>query len=183
MILGLPRSGITSLHHRLTLSTFPSEPLDPSMPTPILSAQHKTVMLKWWDLPGTDVVQVLWPRYYRAASAVVLVLDSQELEHLQPGTEDGTDVLLDGTDKTNVKELVRGMLDNVDLGRKPIVVFAAKSEMDGTVKTEAIKQAMNWDFVVKGHEDRVAIIEGSAKTGEGCEALLDFLEEKLRLQP
>lgn len=160
VIVGDSHVGKTSLIHRLEFKDDDFSEIKPTITgnsTHITTKYNDTeIKLDIWDTAGTEAYQSLAPMYARNAQVCLCVFDLHEPDTLAsiPGWKE--------------------MMQNSE--QIPYyIVIGNKSDLEKRCEQQKIEEVMG--------EDDNDYIEVSAKTGFGCENLLDAIAERiLRLE-
>ena len=157
MILGDSGVGKTSILEQYVNQIFTGKykvTIGSDFLTKDLTIDEEKIKLQIWDTAGQEKYRSLSLAYYRGADACVFVYD------ITDKTSFGN---LDSWMETFFAQTAEGQTANF-----PIVIVGNKLDKEG--RTVTIEAAKRW---ARGHND-VAVIEVSAKTGEGIESA--FLE-------
>mmetsp|Transcript_8020 Transcript_8020/g.12390 ORF Transcript_8020/g.12390 Transcript_8020/m.12390 type:complete len:133 (-) Transcript_8020:277-675(-) len=107
---------------------------------------------QFWDIGGS--MKNLWERYYPDSDAVILVVDMNDLD----------DLIL--------QEILTQVEDHI-----PILIFGNRKPSVGPEEQSAKKKTMGLppQFAAAESSFRMKFVEGSAKTGEGVKAAMEWL--------
>ncbi|KAL9648247.1 hypothetical protein ABK040_009251 [Willaertia magna] len=119
-----------------------------------------------WDLPGKEQLRSVWNSYYKHAEALVFVVDST-------GNEDNLE---------EVKEILHGVIQNVQLRECTLLILANKQDATAAKKADELKEFFNLSSLA-GLRDRTWRLQGcSSLTGDGLEQAFLWLSDELKKQ-
>jgi len=158
--LGLDGSGKSEIVYNL-VNTEPSKKYVPVSTAGV--EYHElpigSTYLKIYDCGGMGKYRELWPQFIRQSDGVVFVIDRSDKERMSRVREEIEEVM--------------GLCNALSL---PLLIFANKSDIDSTLKTQEINQ------ITRASTARIeyTIKECSAKTGDGLSSGRDWLLQHLK---
>ncbi|QRV76404.1 ADP-ribosylation factor family [Ceratobasidium sp. AG-Ba] len=155
LMVGLDSAGKTTILYRLQIGEVVST--IPTIGFNVESVTYKNIKFQVWDLGGLScLLMPYWRCYYANTHAIIYVIDSSDQDRLQ----------------TSRAELLT-MLAEEELKGVPVLVFANKQDMPGSLKPGEISDRLGLAGAEKSREWSV---RGSCATkGEGLEEGLDWL--------
>lgn len=158
LILGLDNAGKTSILYRLHLGSVVSTV--PTVGFNLETVHYKNVSFEVWDLGGQTGIRPYWRCYFSDTDAIIYVVDS--------------------TDRNRIavtKQELSALLEEDELKKSFLLVFANKQDMDGAMSEAEIASLLG----VASITNRTwQIMKSSAKTGEGLAEGMDWLVAQLR---
>ncbi|KAG2386059.1 hypothetical protein C9374_003208 [Naegleria lovaniensis] len=113
-----------------------------------------------WDFPGKEQLRSTWNSYYKHAQVIVFVVDSAD-----------SDERLE-----EVKEILQGIIQNVQLRESLLLVLANKQDLNPPRKLDQLKEFLGLSGNLSGLRDRTWKMLGcSALTGDGVEEAFEWL--------
>lgn len=153
LILGLDGAGKTTILYRLqcgeVVSTLPTIGFNMETVT------YKNVTFQVWDLGGQTSIRPYWRCYYENATAVIYVVDSSDSERLNIS-----------------KDELMAMLNEEELKKAALLVFANKQDLPGALTEAEVSNALGLDTL---KQRQWAIFKTSAIKGVGLHEGLDWL--------
>jgi len=158
VIVGLNNAGKTTILYHWHLGE--AIRTQPTIGGNVEEVNFRNLKFTVWDLGGQESLRSSWALYYSGVAAVVLVVDSSELERLPL-----------------VKEELLKMLAHPDLLSAVVLVFANKQDVPGALGAAEISSALGLDTITR-HEWH---IEGCcALTGAGLWDGLSWVSERMK---
>lgn len=147
LFLGLDNAGKSSV-----IKAFMHESIEDLSPT--LGFEIKTVecdgyRLSCWDVGGQSTIRAYWRNYFEATDGVVWVVDSTDRERI-----------------ALCKKELDTILQQERLASASLLVLANKQDIDGAMKSEEIRDALDLDRIKRRHW---SIMPCSAATRTGVE--------------
>ena len=158
LILGLDNAGKTTILYRLqrdeVIKTVPTVGFN------VETVQYKNIKFQVWDLGGQTAIRPYWRCYYPNTDCVIYVVDSADRDRL---TED-------------CKNELHLLLEEEELQKKPLLVFANKQDMDGSLDAAEISTSLDLTSI---RERQWHIQSCSAKEGQGLEEGLQWVADNI----
>ncbi|KAG5439875.1 hypothetical protein PCANB_000157 [Pneumocystis canis] len=133
--------------------------IQPTIGSNVEEILYKNIRFIMWDLGGQTSLRQSWHTYYKATSAVILVIDSTDKERIE-------------TSKT---ELLK-MMNNEDLKDSLLLVFANKQDIENSMTPSEISNALG----LINFRERSWNIQGCcALTGDGLYKGMDWIVSSL----
>ena len=157
LILGLDGAGKTTILYKLQVGEVVTT--IPTIGFNVETLTYKNLKFQVWDLGGQTSIRPYWRCYYSNTDAIIYVVDSMDKERMC----------------TSKQELV-GMLEEEELKKAMLVVFANKQDIEGALtETEVAKE-----LGLAAIKDRKwQIFKTSAIQGVGLENGMDWLANAL----
>jgi len=157
LILGLDGAGKTTILYKLQVGEVVTT--IPTIGFNVETLTYKNLKFQVWDLGGQTSIRPYWRCYYSNTDAIIYVVDSMDKERMC----------------TSKQELV-GMLEEEELKKATLVVFANKQDIEGALtETEVAKE-----LGLAAIKDRKwQIFKTSAIQGVGLENGMDWLANAL----
>ena len=158
IIVGLDNAGKTTiLYQFLTNEVVHTSPTIGSNVEEILWNNTRFIM---WDIGGQDAIRSSWSSYYSNAEIIILVVDSTDRERL-PVT----------------KEELHSMIQNEELRKARLLVFANKQDLSDAMSVTEISKYLNLTSL----KDRIWHIQSCcALTGEGLYDGLEWIATQIK---
>nr|XP_019012942.1 arf/Sar family protein [Kwoniella pini CBS 10737]OCF51723.1 arf/Sar family protein [Kwoniella pini CBS 10737] len=154
LMVGLDSAGKTTILYRLQIGEVVST--IPTIGFNVETVSYKNINFQVWDLGGQSSIRPYWRCYYANTQAIIYVIDSSDVSRLP----------------TSRSELLT-MLSEDELKSVPVLVFANKQDVEGSLSPGEISDKLGLAGQEKGREWSV---RGSCATkGEGLEEGLDWL--------
>ena len=160
-ILGLDNAGKTTIMYKMTLGSVVATA--PTIGSNTETFEYKNLKFLLWDVGGQTSLRASWAQYVTSTDALIFVVDSNDRDRVSLARA----------------ELHRIASDE-NLERAPILVWANKQDVRGSMSSSEISDALN----LSSFRDRTWQIFGcSALTGKGITAGLDWLATTLSSKP
>ena len=160
LVVGLDNSGKTTIIHRLKPKSTAVDECVPTVGFKIESFSKSNINFTAFDMSGAGRYRNLWEHYYRDSDAIVFVIDCADKLRI-----------------CVVKEELDRLNAHPDTERKPILFFANKMDVSGHLQPVECVQTLELDRI----KNRTwHITPSNARTGEGLEAGVQWLSERLR---
>ncbi|XP_031566427.1 ADP-ribosylation factor-like protein 1 [Actinia tenebrosa] len=158
LILGLDGAGKTTILYRLQVGEVVTT--IPTIGFNVETVTYKNLKFQVWDLGGQTSIRPYWRCYYSNTDAIIYVVDSVDRERI-------------GISK---QELV-SMLEEDELKKAILVVFANKQDMEGALSSTEVSNALGLSAL----KNRTwAIFKTSAVKGEGLDEAMEWLVDALK---
>eukprot|EP00118_Oscarella_pearsei_P025495 m.308283 g.308283 ORF g.308283 m.308283 type:complete len:182 (+) comp43689_c0_seq1:73-618(+) len=158
LILGLDGAGKTTILYRLQVGEVVTT--IPTIGFNVESVTYKNLKFQVWDLGGQTSIRPYWRCYYANTDAVIYVVDSVDRERI-------------GISK---QELV-AMLEEEELKKALLVVFANKQDMDGAMSAAEVSSALGLSAL---KSRKWQIFRTSAIRGDGLDEGMEWLVNALK---
>jgi len=158
LILGLDNAGKTTILYRLQVD----EPVTtvPTIGFNVETLQYKNIKFQVWDLGGQTSIRPYWRCYYPNTDAIIFVVDSTDVDRLETARAE-----------------LHSMLEEADLEKSILLVFANKQDMKGARNAEEISEVLGLG-AIKGRQ--WSIQETSATAGKGLTEGFDWLVNAIK---
>ncbi|XP_028412616.1 ADP-ribosylation factor-like protein 1 [Dendronephthya gigantea] len=158
LILGLDGAGKTTILYRLQVGEVVTT--IPTIGFNVETVTYKNLKFQVWDLGGQTSIRPYWRCYYANTDAVIYVVDSADRDRI-------------GISK---QELL-SMLEEDELKRAILMVFANKQDMEGSMSATEVSTALG----LAALKSRTwSIFKTSALKGEGLEEAMEWLATALK---
>jgi len=158
LILGLDGAGKTTILYRLQVGEVVTT--IPTIGFNVETVTFKNLKFQVWDLGGQTSIRPYWRCYYANTDAVIYVVDSCDKERI-------------GISK---QELL-AMLEEEELRKSILMVFANKQDMEGAMSAAEVSTALGLSAL----KNRTwSIFKTSAVKGEGLDEAMDWLVNALK---
>ncbi|KAJ4460069.1 putative ADP-ribosylation factor 1 [Paratrimastix pyriformis] len=158
LIIGLDNAGKTTILYRMQLGQ-----LTQTLPTVGLNVEElkfNGLKLTVWDLGGQATIRPYWKLYYQNCGAIVFVVDSSDTRRLGVSRQE-----------------LFAMLQEEELQRLPVLIFANKMDLPGALSVAAITEQMHLTEI----RDRpYHIQQSSAVDGRGLAEGFTWLTNQLK---
>merc|ERR1712151_265613 len=158
LILGLDGAGKTTILYRLQVGEVVTT--IPTIGFNVETVTYKNLKFQVWDLGGQTSIRPYWRCYYSNTDAIIYVVDSVDKERI-------------GISKN---ELV-SMLDEEELKKAILLVFANKQDMEGAMSPTDIAKGLGLATL---RERKWQIFKTSAIKGTGLDEAMEWLVEALK---
>ncbi|KAH3756108.1 Small GTPase superfamily, Rab type [Pelomyxa schiedti] len=118
-----------------------------------------SIKLVMWDLGGQKALRSIWSKFYHGAHAIIFLVDSCDVEHLEEAKEE----------LVNVQR-------HMDLHGVPILVIANKQECDTAMDMCKIESLLSVGTTL-------TIKAASAADGTGVHECISWITEAIRYSP
>ncbi len=162
LIVGLDNSGKTSIINYFKPDNSKSHIIIPTVGFNVEKFTAKTINFTTFDMSGQGRYRNLWEHYYKAADAIIFVIDS--------------------TDRVRMvvaKEELASLLNHADIVNRniPILLFANKMDIKDALSSQKICQELELDKI---KSTKWQLIECSALDGHGLSEGIEWLSQELR---
>ncbi|XP_020899499.1 ADP-ribosylation factor-like protein 1 [Exaiptasia diaphana] len=158
LILGLDGAGKTTILYRLQVGEVVTT--IPTIGFNVETVTYKNLKFQVWDLGGQTSIRPYWRCYYSNTDAIIYVVDSVDRERI-------------GISK---QELV-SMLEEDELKKAILVVFANKQDMEGALSSTEVSNALGLSAL----KNRAwSIFKTSAVKGDGLDEAMEWLVDALK---
>ncbi|KAJ9473698.1 hypothetical protein DIPPA_17094 [Diplonema papillatum] len=139
LLIGLDNAGKTTVLEKVRQSygmkSLPPEAIGPTVGLNIARIELRSCKLLVWDLGGRSSLRPIWDRFVVQAHAVVFVIDSS--------------VPTANRDRWNeTKDALRGVLDNPSLSETPLLIFANKTDVAGSLSPSEVFNILTEDTAI-----------------------------------
>ena len=86
LMVGLDAAGKTTILHKLKLGEIVTT--IPTIGFNVETVEYKNICFKVWDVGGQDKIRPLWRHYFQNTQGLIFVVDSNDRERIQEGTEE-----------------------------------------------------------------------------------------------
>ena len=161
LILGLDNAGKTTILYRLqrdeVIKTVPTVGFN------VETVQYKNIKFQVWDLGGQTAIRPYWRCYYPNTDCVIYVVDSADRDRL---TED-------------CKNELHLLLEEEELQKKPLLVFANKQDLDGAVPPAELANKLELARLLSNHTWTIQGSSAVKQTGltDGLGWIVDHLKK------
>merc|ERR1712149_135798 len=153
LVLGLDNAGKTTILYRLQVGAVVST--IPTIGFNVETVSYKNLKFQVWDLGGQTSIRPYWRCYYSNTDAIIYVVDSVDKERI-------------GISKT---ELLT-MLEEEELKKAILVVFANKQDLEGCLTVTEVANALGLATL---KSRKYQIFKTSATKGEGLDEAMEWL--------
>lgn len=158
LILGLDGAGKTTILYRLQVGEVVTT--IPTIGFNVETVTYKNLKFQVWDLGGQTSIRPYWRCYYSNTDAIIYVVDSMDRDRI-------------GISK---QELI-AMLEEDELKKAILVVFANKQDMEGAMSASEVSNALGLSAL----KSRTwSIFKTSATKGEGLDEAMEWLVDSLK---
>ncbi|KAL9955317.1 hypothetical protein ACROYT_G036624 [Oculina patagonica] len=158
LILGLDGAGKTTILYRLQVGEVVTT--IPTIGFNVETVTYKNLKFQVWDLGGQTSIRPYWRCYYSNTDAIIYVVDSMDRERI-------------GISK---QELI-AMLEEDELKKAILVVFANKQDIEGAMSASEVSNALGLSAL----KSRTwSIFKTSATKGEGLDEAMEWLVDSLK---
>ena len=145
LILGLDNAGKTTIVKKFNGED--TNTISPTLGFQIKTLYFKDYKLSVWDIGGQVSIRTYWRNFFEQTDGLIWVVDSSDKTRL-----------------TLCKEELHELLKQEKLIGSTLLVFYNKSDIEGSMSLEEIKDFLELDNIKSRHW---AIIPSSALTGDG----------------
>uniref|UniRef100_A0A6B2LLU4 ADP-ribosylation factor n=1 Tax=Arcella intermedia TaxID=1963864 RepID=A0A6B2LLU4_9EUKA len=157
MMLGLDAAGKTTILYALRLGDISNSYI---IGFNVETVQYKNITFHNWDVGGPDKIRPLWRHYYKDASSIIYVVDSNERNRLQ-----------------EAKNELHTILREEHLRNIPILVFANKQDLPQALSVNEVTSGLELNQI-KGRQWLIQAC--CATSGDGLYEGLDWLSSVLK---
>ncbi|XP_068673043.1 ADP-ribosylation factor-like protein 1 [Montipora capricornis] len=158
LILGLDGAGKTTILYRLQVGEVVTT--IPTIGFNVETVTYKNLKFQVWDLGGQTSIRPYWRCYYSNTDAIIYVVDSVDKDRI-------------GISK---QELI-AMLEEDELKKAILVVFANKQDMEGAMSASEVSTALG----LAALKSRTwSIFKTSALKGDGLDEAMEWLVDSLK---
>ncbi|XP_071955530.1 ADP-ribosylation factor-like protein 1 [Antedon mediterranea] len=158
LILGLDGAGKTTILYRLQVGEVVTT--IPTIGFNVESVTYKNLKFQVWDLGGQTSIRPYWRCYYSNTDAIIYVVDSCDKDRI-------------GISKS---ELV-AMLEEEELSKSLLLVFANKQDMEGCMTPSEVASSLGLPAL---RTRKWQIFKTSAIKGEGLDEAMEWLVQELK---
>ncbi|ORX44988.1 ADP-ribosylation factor 2 [Piromyces finnis] len=153
VIVGLDNAGKTTIVYKLLLNE--AVVTTPTIGSNVEEITYKNMKMVMWDIGGQESLRTSWVTYYTNAKALIMVIDSTDVERLNI-----------------VSEEMNKIFQSEILQDASILIFANKQDCKGALSAAEITEKLNLTSV----KDRNWHIQSCcALTGDGLYDGLDWI--------
>ena len=121
----------------------------------VIDIKYEKYHFTIWDVGGQDKIRILWKHYYSNVDGIIYVLDSNDSDKFEEN-----------------KETFEKLINEDELKKQPILIYANKQDMNGAYSENDIIEKL----VMKKYTDRKWLVKGtSINNGEGIKEGFDWL--------
>lgn len=160
LILGLDGAGKTTILYRLQVGEVVTT--IPTIGFNVETVSYKNLKFQVWDLGGQTSIRPYWRCYYANTDAIIYVVDSMDKDRI-------------GISKT---ELLT-MLEEEELKKAILVVFANKQDLEGCLTVTEVANALGLATL---KSRKYQIFKTSATKGEGLDEAMEWLSNAILQQ-
>uniref|UniRef100_A0A2C9JDQ7 ADP-ribosylation factor-like protein 1 n=1 Tax=Biomphalaria glabrata TaxID=6526 RepID=A0A2C9JDQ7_BIOGL len=157
LILGLDGAGKTTILYRLQVGEVVTT--IPTIGFNVETVTYKNLKFQVWDLGGQTSIRPYWRCYYSNTDAIIYVVDSMDRDRI-------------GISK---QELV-SMLEEDELKKSVLVVFANKQDIEGAMTVTEVANSLGLPAL---KNRKYQIFKTSAIKGEGLDEAMEWLTNTL----
>lgn len=162
LMFGLDSAGKTTILYKLKLGEIVTT--IPTIGFIVETLEYKNVSFTTWDVGGADKIKPLWGHYYKNATHIILVVDSNDRDRIQ-----------------EAKNELFIMLQEEELRDIPILVFANKQDLPNVMSVEEITDKLELNSIP---DTRSWFVTPScATTGDGLYEGLDWISNGAPFNP
>lgn len=177
-LVGIESSGKTLLCRHLELRTAAPEPdakkkskksasvalapelntrTQPSIGVELIELKHRELAFDVRECGGT--IQPVWPQYLEKSAAVIFLVDTASAEGCSGAAVELCDVLQSASER--------------------VLLFFNKRDAPSALPYETVRMLFNLDELMWLHAERLTVLSGSALSGDGLDAALDWCVDSL----
>jgi len=160
LILGLDGAGKTTILYRLQVGEVVTT--IPTIGFNVETVQYKNLKFQVWDLGGQTSIRPYWRCYYANTDAIIYVVDSMDRERIS----------------ISKQELV-SMLEEEELRKAILVVFANKQDIDGCMTVTEVANSLGLSSI---KNRKYQIFKTSATKGDGLNDAMEWLSNAVTQQ-
>lgn len=161
LMLGLDCAGKTTVLYKFklneTVSTIPTIGFNVETVAPIKGLEFTV-----WDVGGQERIRALWRHYYQNCDGLIYVVDSSDTVRVE-----------------EAKEELDGILENPEMSRVPILVFANKQDLPHALSCSELISRLDLHKIGATHKWHVQATCATNGDGlyEGMEAFAALVKE------
>ncbi|PAA49591.1 hypothetical protein BOX15_Mlig014173g1 [Macrostomum lignano] len=160
LILGLDGAGKTTILYRLQVGEVVTT--IPTIGFNVETVQYKNLKFQVWDLGGQTSIRPYWRCYYSNTDAIIYVVDSMDRERIGIS-----------------KQELMSMLEEEELRRAILVVFANKQDIQGCMSVTEVANSLGLSAI---KNRKYQIFKTSAVKGEGLDEAMEWLSTAITQQ-
>jgi ADP-ribosylation factor-like protein 6 len=157
---GLDNSGKSTIINGLKPTSSRTETISATIGYQVEEFEKERVAFKVFDMGGAKKFRALWEMYFKEANAVIFVIDASDKLRL---------VL--------VKDELKMLVQHPDLRKRPILLFANKSDVAGAKTPQELVEELELPEMLCDREYN--IFASDARRGVGIEEGLSWLTSRL----
>ncbi|KAL5007717.1 hypothetical protein ScPMuIL_016523 [Solemya velum] len=152
LILGLDGAGKTTILYKLQVGEVVTT--IPTIGFNVETLMYKNLKFQVWDLGGQTSIRPYWRCYYSNTDAIIYVVDSMDRDRIGIS-----------------KQELFSMLEEDELRKSTLVVFANKQDIEGAMTVSEVANALG----LAGIKHKYQIFKTSAIKGEGLNEAMEWL--------
>jgi GTPase SAR1 family protein len=177
-MVGLDAAGKTTILYKLKLGDVVST--IPTIGFNVENVEYKNLNFNVWDVGGQDKIRPLWKYYYHGSHAIIFVIDSNDVERIDPISMEKAfqkgKVSGESLSKSAAEELEK-LLGEDELRDAALLVLANKQDLPHSMSVSEITEKLGLNRI----RNRPWYIQGCcATTGDGLYEGLDWLANTLK---
>ncbi len=158
IMLGLDNAGKTTLLYKLKLNEIVTT--IPTVGFNVECVSYRNINFTIWDVGGQHRIRKLWDYYFENAFSLIFVIDSSDWKRIE-----------------EAKEELWGIMNNLEMEGKPLLVFSNKQDIEESYSVEEITIKLG----LLNCKSRKWHVQGcSAISGEGIYEGLDWLALQIK---
>ena len=157
VLVGLDNAGKTTILYKILLNEVVAT--TPTIGSNVEEIVYKNVHFLMWDLGGQQNLRSTWSTYYVNTKAVIMVIDSTDVDRLHVGAGE-----------------LQKMLQHDNLRQAALLVYANKQDRDDAMSAAEISTALQ---LLKLKDRQWHIQSCCALTGDGLFEGLDWLVTRI----
>jgi len=157
LILGLDGAGKTTILYRLQVGEVVTT--IPTIGFNVETVTYKNLKFQVWDLGGQTSIRPYWRCYYSNTDAIIYVVDSMDRDRIS----------------ISKQELV-SMLEEEELKKAVLVVFANKQDIEGAMTVTEVANALGLPAL---KNRKYQIFKTSAIKGDGLDEAMEWMSNTL----
>eukprot|EP01083_Nonionella_stella_P153779 494498_1 len=166
LMVGLDAAGKTTILYKLKLGEVITT--IPTIGFNVETVEYKNIEFTVWDIGGQHLIRPLWRHYYQGTEAVIFVVDSNDRERIDSGSNSYSD--------DNVCDQLHSMLADDLLQDSAVLILANKQDLPNAMSVNEITDRLK----INQFRNREWYVQGTcAKTGDGLYQGLDWLSKTL----
>ena len=160
LMLGLDAAGKTSILYKFKLNeqvtTVPTIGFNVETVTPM-----KNVTFTVWDIGGQATIRQLWRYYFQGTDGLIFIVDSTDRDRFH-----------------TAKEELHAILDDADMYRVPVIIFANKQDLPRAVDPSSLAQELGLN-TLRDHDWHIQATSAPNGLGlyEGMEQLVKLIKD------